>query len=142
MNWDLPKQKFLRDDAAGVVGDCWRCCIAAVLQLPAEDVPHFVKEAKDDGGSVDADTHRWLHKRGYMLAKIGTTYESFCHVRWGADPAPMFPLIECGPTIRSKLPVDQHAVVTMEGRLVYDPHPSNAGLLACVSRYAIIKQFS
>ena len=43
-----------------VVGDCWRASLASILELPAEEVPHFV--ALGDSW-VDA-THAWLAKRG------------------------------------------------------------------------------
>ena len=29
----------------GEPGDCWRACIASILELPIEDVPHFTLEA-------------------------------------------------------------------------------------------------
>lgn len=141
LNWDFPKQTMF--GFGDPPGDCWRCCIAAILQMPADQVPHFMQIAKiAKRGSADADTNRWLMQRGYCLAQVGPDWKSFTVVRWGGDPEPMLPIIECGPTVRSKKPEEQHAVVKLNGKLVYDPHPDNAGLLAVVSRYVLVKTFA
>ena len=140
LNWDFPKQTMF--GFGDPPGDCWRCCIAAILQMPADQVPHFMQISKRDGGSADADTNRWLTQRGYCLAKIGPGWESFNVIRWSKDPDPALPIIECGPTVRSKKSGDDHAVVSLNGKLVYDPHPDNAGLLATLYRYVVIKMFA
>jgi hypothetical protein len=71
----IPKQTLLVED--GEIGDCWRCCIAAVLGVPATEVPHFLRN--EDGTvnhNVDADTQRWL-KRTRVLHRI-------CEHEWQA----------------------------------------------------------
>lgn len=48
-------------------GDCLRACIATILDLPAEDVPHFA-----DCGVSASDTlahaRKWLGERGLTIA--------------------------------------------------------------------------
>ncbi len=52
-------------------GDCVKCCVASILELPYEDVPHFVaREVKDaDGKPLDwfNGINHWLRERGYPL---------------------------------------------------------------------------
>lgn len=133
MNWDLPKQTI--ENAPGQTGDCWRCCIAAILQRPAVELPHFVAEARQRKTNPDADTQRWLNAKGYWLVEAD---RSFRYPGWMREIEPP-PVISCGPTVRSKRPEECHAVVaTIEGKLLYDPHPSNAGLLAVVDQYLIV----
>ena len=91
MNWDLPKQTFLVEN--GQVGDCWRCCIAAVLQVPAEKVPHFLQEAKVQREDPDMLTQKWLNDRGYLLIEANRVY---FHYLYGRNVEPV-PVIACGP---------------------------------------------
>lgn len=52
-------------------GDCVKCCIASILELPYDDVPHFVaREVKDASGkSLEwlSGVNHWLRERGYPL---------------------------------------------------------------------------
>lgn len=132
-NWDLPKQQLL--SAPGVTGDCWRCCIAAILQVPAEEVPHFYDRTQFE--SAEADAQRWLNARGYALV---TTRASFDVPRWHGDDVEL-PLIVSGPTERSRGMGKLHAVVKVGMKVVYDPHPSEAGLTAEVQQSMIVKLF-
>lgn len=137
----IPKQTLLVED--GEIGDCWRCCIAAVLGVPATEVPHFFRN--EDGTvnhNVDADTQRWLNERGYCIAYANTNggREAFNFPRWANDKGFVHPpVISCGPTERSKGLGKHHAVVTINGGMVYDPHPSEAGLTAVTEQNLIFK---
>lgn len=142
-NWNaIPKQTFLVED--GKIGDCWRCCIAAVLGLPAEEVPHFLM--KDDGThnhNDDADAQRWLNANGYRMVIVTALggREAIRFPCWNEDrekfPAPI--VISVGPTVRSKRRGCYHAVVTQGSDMLYDPHPSEAGLTAITEQYLIFK---
>lgn len=133
--WDIPKQAFLVEN--GEVGDCWPCCIAAILNIVRADVPHFLKER--DGGSMDADTQRWLNQRGYVLMHVPVGH--IWTPRWSTDIVPTPPVIACGPSPRSTKLGQHHAVVCIEGKVVYDPHPSNAGLTYVADEYMIVPAF-
>jgi hypothetical protein len=121
-NWDIPKQSQLVEN--GQAGDCWRCCIAAILQVPAENVPHFLEEALRDRMSMDPLTQRWLNARGWCLIES----KKFQFPRYYGDPFDGLPVIAAGPTERSM----------MHEKLVYDPHPSNAGLTAVTEEYLVV----
>lgn len=130
--WNRPKQAYLVEN--GQVGDCWACCIAAVLDIPRAEVPHFLAESSD-GRSMDADTQRFLNQRGLVMVLVQS---EIWIPRWANDDAPPLPVIAAGPTPRSKRMGQHHAVVMVNDQVVYDPHPSDAGLTAITDRYLIL----
>ena len=130
----IPKQTLLKEN--GEIGDCWRCCIAAILDLPAEEVPHFLAdEIKDPSRSMDADTQEWLNRRGWQMVESN----KFRFHRWASSLHLLPAIIVAGPTCRSMKMGDHHAVVMREGKLLYDPHPSQMGLTAVVDEYLIFR---
>lgn len=142
-NWkDIPKQTFLVEN--GEIGDCFRCCVAAVIGRGAEEVPHFCR--KEDGShnhNDDADAQRWLNAQGYLLICVSASggREVVKYPCWHEDvekfPPPV--VISVGPTCRSKGRGKYHAVVTRGNDLLYDPHPSEAGLTAIIEQYLVLK---
>lgn len=67
------QQRICRAGAVddGLPGDCVKCCVASILELRYEDVPHFVaREVKDANGKalwwLDGVNY-WLRERGYPL---------------------------------------------------------------------------
>lgn len=66
------QQRITAAGGDGVLpGDCVKCCVASILELPYEDVPHFVnREVNDaDGKPLDwySGVNHWLRERGYPL---------------------------------------------------------------------------
>ena len=55
------KQTILTDKTVDppVVGNCFQACVASLLDLPLDDVPHFC-----DCNSWPMNFHRWLEDRG------------------------------------------------------------------------------
>lgn len=49
-------------------GDCWKCCLASILELSYEDVPHFVEEGEREYTSWWNATQAWLREQGYVIA--------------------------------------------------------------------------
>jgi hypothetical protein len=49
-------------------GDCVRACIASILELPSEDVPHFYNTP--DTTRCQVSMQRWLAKRGLIIATV------------------------------------------------------------------------
>lgn len=141
--WDLPKQTRFKDWTAPdnkLAGDCWRCCIAAVIGLPADAVPHFLQDdidsrERDDWKDCDDRTQAWLNERGFVLVRVNGRNLHFDYLK-----TDRVPVIKCGPTPRSQRMHQHHAVVYLGNEMVYDPHPSNAGLTAVCDQYLIIKQ--
>lgn len=137
-DWNLPKQTILYDpDIPKVAGDCWRCCVAAILQAPAETVPHFLQQAIDsEQQNEDRITQQWLNERGMWLLSGNGHGDYGMYFIGDKSKAP--PLIACGPTRRSRRKGAHHAVVMLGEKMVYDPHPDDTGLLYIVDWYAIV----
>jgi hypothetical protein len=133
---EVPKQKLFKGDDQH--GNCWSCCVGAILGIPIEEVPHFMElSLKSENPSMHTLTQRWLNERGFWL--VQTKSKPYAMQNWG-DNILCPPMIVSGPTVRSKRPEEQHAVVMLNGMLLYDPHPSEAGLLA-ETDYALIMAF-
>ena len=49
------------------IGDCWTCCIAMVMGLPYEEVPHFVKAQVWYGLDHFVSCWNWLGPRGLCI---------------------------------------------------------------------------
>lgn len=65
------RQRISASGGDAVPGDCVKCCVASILELSYEDVPHFVaREVLDDDGEpmnwFDG-VNVWLARRGYPL---------------------------------------------------------------------------
>ncbi len=113
------------DPDNGVLGDCWRCCIATILGLAAEDVPNFVES--DDWWEATA---MWLAGRGKSLVLVA------------ADPNQGWALCK-GPGLfiasgKSPRGYFLHSVVFGAGGMVHDPHPSGAGIVDDPTTYEFI----
>jgi hypothetical protein len=92
-------------------GNCLPACIASLLELSIDDVPHF-------GADNWLDTlTRWLAPRGFypICATLPTDWR----------PAGLY--ILAGKSPRGDF---LHAVVARGDEIVHDPHPSRAGVLS------------
>jgi len=105
-------QAVLHDQELGKVGDCFRACVASLLDLPIADVPHFV--AKGENWSVALV--EWLAARGLEPLCFDTRIALF-----GREHEPC---IASGDGPRGA----KHSVVWCDGEVAHDPHPSRGGL--------------
>lgn len=135
MKWsEIPKQTLLKEN--GQIGDCWRCCIAAMIGVKAAEVPHFLAdEMRDTRRSMDADTQEWLNERGWYIVEA----ERFRFHRWSTSDYEVPAVIACGPSPRSQKMGEHHAVIMVGEKVVYDPHPSEAGLTYISERWLVFR---
>jgi hypothetical protein len=125
-------------DAGGPVpGDCWRTAIACLLDLrEPTDAPHFIHEHADGH-----DTAWWEASVAFVADRVPAG-QSLVLIK------PRFPVYEdpengnphviaTGPSPRGDW---LHSVVVdaRTGELVWDPHPSRAGLAGPVEDVAVI----
>lgn len=103
----------------GSNGDCFRACIASILEVPIEQVPHFFNNNVSAEEGIRA-TREWLKSMGYgyeEFAMDGTSpfseLKEFCNAHLSADQ--YFVLI--GTSIRGF----NHAVILKDGEIVHDP---------------------
>ncbi len=118
-------QTILHDPETNAIGDCFRCCIASLLELNAEKVPHFVELFPE---SWWIETNKWLWMKGFFL-------QNYPIVAIDED----YPfLISDFHLISGKSPRGLgHTCVGKEGKIVHDPHPSRDGLVS-VGAYDIL----
>jgi hypothetical protein len=102
-------------------GNCFAACIASILELEVSEVPAF----EDLSSNPFIPAKRWLNERGLNFEHSAAAY-----------PPPGY-AVAVGASPRN--PDIQHAVVTLAGKIVHDPHPDGRGL-AEISRYFAIVQ--
>jgi hypothetical protein len=107
----------------GVRGDCFRACVASVLELAIEDVPHFV--AMNDWWG---ELQKWLSPSGMSAFQLRLPPDELVM----SMPAEDLFCILSGPSPRGN--GLWHCVVgqVVNGwnfATVHDPHPSNDGLI-------------
>jgi hypothetical protein len=113
-------------------GDCFKACVASVLERPLAEVPHFV-DLQEDVGYYWLDlTNGWLRNQGYPFTLVYRRWAnekqpSLWYVkrkgrqwtRWGLA-IPGFWIM----TVESKNFKDaHHNIVARDDRIVWDPSP-------------------
>jgi hypothetical protein len=61
------------DPDAGQCGDCWRACIASMLDLPTEAVPHFAVDAEGkmlNGEDASLKLMEFLRPLGFSYVEV------------------------------------------------------------------------
>lgn len=97
------------------MGNCFRACIASLLEIPIDEVPNFNAEPVKDWHMRYA---AWLNKRGLGVCHLGTP--AFLTVAGVKDAY----FIVSGKSPRG---ID-HAVIYKGPKMVHDPHPSGGGV--------------
>lgn len=114
-------QEFTHQPEAGQFGDCQRAVIASLLDLPIAEVPHFNGMAKGDPNIFWDLLQAFCKLHGYVYltipARCGAAF-------YGLDDDIHHEI--SGPSPRGTGVF--HAVVGKGGQIVFDPHPSRAGL--------------
>lgn len=120
---DIPVAVSVRP--APVPGNCLQAAIASLLDLPLDEVPHFV----GDDVATDGEAHwwtcwlRWCEGRGLT-------------VRADVEPLPGEYFLGGGPSPRDPENV-KHVAVYRDGLLVHDPHPDGTGVVEVLTRWTI-----
>lgn len=112
------KQTVLHDPANGKHGNCLSAVLASLLHLPIEIIPVF-----SDPDRWVKDLNAWL--RPYGLAYLSFPVEGFDKVLTTFGIEGMHH--EIYGTTKRFADVN-HACVAEDGRVVFDPHPSDDGL--------------
>lgn len=94
-------------------GNCWQACLASLLDLPLDDVPHFVDIDEQGGEDWWHSTVTWLWEKGFAMHVPDTHPENGYYLVTGKSPRGDF----------------YHVVVYRNGELDHDPHPDGAGVL-------------
>ena len=107
-------QWFLAGREDGIPGDCVRAAVASLLNLDPAEVPHF---------TCQDDTRVWPLALAAFANQHGWNVERREFKEEEGDRLPRFGLA-IGQSPRGI----SHAVVTRDGEIAWDPHPSREGL--------------
>lgn len=118
-------QEFEHDNPPGTQGDCFRATLASLLDLPIEQVPHFLH---DDcpGLEFNRRVNEFLASLGYFWFEVQAfNMEEFKRNNGIPLSTPIYHEI-CD--VSPRFPDGLHAVVGKNGKVHFDPHPSRMGL--------------
>lgn len=96
-------------------GDCLRACVASVLDLDPNEVPHFVQYIEHPAGS---EMLWW-----WALVGFCAWHGWKARYQLGGDPPSGWSLAD-GLSPRGHA----HVCVAYDGEVMHDPHPSRGGL--------------
>jgi len=111
-------QEFTHQPESGQYGDCQRAVIASLLDLPREEVPHFYRDEVEGGKPFWEAVADFCASHGYVFMMIPTVPDIWAN-------HPVYHAIS-GPSPRGNGVF--HTVIGCNGQVVFDPHPSRAGL--------------
>lgn len=119
------KQLIRHDPRAGQFGDCFRTCIAAILELDPADVPHLNRETT--GLEQIQHMQAFLARRGLGLA-------SFAFERDGGPRHVLELMGKMNPGVHYLLAGQSatgcgHYVVCKDDKIVLDPSLTDSGIL-------------
>lgn len=117
-------------NAEGRPGDCWKTCIASLLNVGnLDDVPHFL-ELED----------WWLETQAYVQSIRGGEYVLDWWEHLAEVPGTPEFMIASGDSPRGNF---QHAVITNgAGEIIHDPHPSRLGLVGRPTQYFAVVRWN
>lgn len=116
-------QKILSDPENNIVGDCYRACLASLIPVPYDNIPHFAELYSHD---MFREAREWLIDNYHIYT---------LDIYLNDSQIDMFIIPESNCLIFGKSPRNgRHAVIgKVNGwgiEIIHDPHPSRAGLLA------------
>lgn len=126
-------------------GNCWQTAVACVLEIQPDCLPSQVDayyEDKREDGSVVLRMSYNNPLQAYLRKHHGLGYVEF---HYPQEAFKQFTIsgyhIMTGETIRSpEYNGQRHVVVGKDGQVVWDPHPSRAGLTANIN-FAVLCPF-
>lgn len=111
------KQLIGHDPEDGRWGDCYRTCVAVIMDMDAADVPHFCEGGSHDGAELCRD---WLSQFGLshwtQYYDTDVTLDQVLHTNAILNPGVPFILSAEGPRGVN------HSVVCLDGEIVCDPY--------------------
>lgn len=113
------------DNPAGERGNCFQTCLACILALPLEEVPHFY-DTDEEHDQQYQNVLVWLAQRGWVC--VWTPWE-WIGPAWTVLPSDSL-LVVSGKSPRGDWGhvVVGRVVTKDEWQLVHDPHPDRTGL--------------
>lgn len=121
-------------------GNCWQTAVACVLDTPPETLPdQNVCDLWDKPDPEDRET--WTRTSPFYHNELGTYLRKHHGLAYiSLQPFMLYHLqikppgihFMSGQTVRTKQSWQNHVVIARYGELLWDPHPSRAGLTEVV----------
>lgn len=122
----IPQYMKFRHDPPNTHGDCFRACVASILELDIETVPHFHSDGCQDDGEITDRLNDWLFTH-HDLIKWGYAYPGFVSLddvlKFTGMNNPNIHYILHGATSSD----EAHAVICRNNAMVHDPSPWPTG---------------
>lgn len=121
----IPVDMRIKHDPPNNMGDCFKCCVASILELPYEDVPHFV-QLKDGGFN-----EKWFYSLSDWCKQfeIEPVLINALETNDTPPPSAYFGYGYCIATGQSKsYDKTLHSVVYLNTELVHDPSHTKKGI--------------
>lgn len=111
----IPVQCMVKHDPEnGKYGDCLRACVASLLELPSENVPHFLYDGCEPEETYDR-LRDWLFDE-YKFRPFFTGYDASME----AEAVMQF-MANVNPDIHYLLFAKGHVVVCLNDKIAHDP---------------------
>jgi hypothetical protein len=117
-------------------GNCWQTAIACVLEVSPETLPdQSVCDLWNKSDPEESGT--WTRKEPFYQNEIGAYLRRHHNLAYVSIQPYMLHCLEVktpgihfmsGKTVRTQMLKTNHVVVARHGELLWDPHPSRAGL--------------
>ena len=129
----------LTQTVIGESGNCWQTCVACILDVDPAELPDQSKiervTGRDESGKIVRAGYFNNPVQAYLRDHHGMTLgHVYAHLLGAMRVTSMGGLhLAYGPTVRTPSLGTDHVVVAREGRTIWDPHPSRAGLVKATS---------
>lgn len=127
-----PVDQLILHDGDKSIGDCFRACVASILELPCEEVPHVVAMGKDSDDSRRL-LNEWLKPLGFHFVELQWPEGEDASILAWVVPRGYY--VFSGPSPR--WPDCWHSCVGLGGKIVHDPHPERLGLAGKERSYGL-----
>lgn len=111
-------------------GDCFRACVASILERPVESIPNYTVQSQNDE-EFWALNNKWAKMFGYQYVTIYLK-ESDRHI---------IKDILCIAAAKSPRREDQYHAVLWLNKMIFDPHPSNDFLAVEPTEFTLLVPF-
>jgi hypothetical protein len=107
----------------GPRGNCYSACLASLFELTLDEVPNFFDgvDGYDTTSQWWGSVRKWLAEKGFGIISISLSLPN--GYEWLENYEGYF--IVCGMSNRGLY----HATLWNYGKMCYDPHPDQTGLL-------------
>ena len=104
----------------GQNGDCFRCCIASILELPARNVPHFYQNVANGGYTTPEEDRRvvaWFQALHMSYFETGYKQNFYSMMQFMGDLTPDLTYVLSGGTADHFA----HSVVCRGNQIIHNP---------------------